>query len=107
MNLTADDWMGLEWSEPAPLSEAATQIPTVSGVYRLWEPTHSQPLEYIGESKNPRNRLYRHRRTRDDNLLFSFAALSRLDVKYKREEAETDLIGAHWLACKAAPTDQF
>nr|WP_083252390.1 hypothetical protein [Haladaptatus sp. W1] len=27
--------------------------------------------------------------------------------KHKREEAKTDLFGAHWLACNAAPTDQF
>ncbi|GAA0237009.1 GIY-YIG nuclease family protein [Haladaptatus pallidirubidus] len=107
MNLTADDWMGLEWSEPAPLSEAATQIPNVSGVYRLWEPSCPQPLEYIGESKKLRNRLYRHRRNRDGSFLFSFAALSKLDAKHKREEVETDLLGAHWLACEAAPTDQF
>ncbi|WP_227376264.1 GIY-YIG nuclease family protein [Haladaptatus halobius] len=106
-NLTADDWMGVKWSEPTPLAEASKQIPKVSGVYRLWKSGHSQPLEYIGESKNLRNRLYRHRRTRDKNLLYSFASLSRLDAKHKREEVETDLLGAHWLACEAAPTDQF
>lgn len=46
---SASEWMGLEWSTPAPLA----------------------------------------------------------DAKHKREQLETDLIGAHWLATQKAPRDQF
>lgn len=29
------------------------------------------------------------------------------DEKHKREQVETDLIGARWLATESAPRDQF
>jgi len=105
---THERWMGLDWSEPAPLADAYQQIPTEPGVYRIWEEATPRPLEYVGESKTLRNRLYRHRRNRDDSLLFSFATLAtEYEADHKREEVETDLLGAHYRACNVAPRDQF
>lgn len=99
--------MGLDWRVPEPLSEASQQIPKESGLYRLWDPDEPLPREYIGQSANLRNRLYRHRRKRDGDLRFSFAPLPEHDAEHKLQEVETELLGAHWLACESAPTDQF
>jgi hypothetical protein len=104
----ATEWMGLDWSEPDSLADAYQQVPKQPGVYRIWQPDEPEPLEYIGESKTLRNRLYRHRRNRDGELRFSFAPLSEeFEAAHKRDEIETDLLGAHYLACEQAPRDQF
>jgi len=107
-NPLADDWMGLDWADPDPLSEAYQQIPKQPGVYRIWQPEHPEPLEYIGESKTLRDRLYRHRRNRDGTLHFSYAPLAtEFNADHKRAEVETDLIGVHYLVSDQAPRDQF
>lgn len=80
---------------------------TEPGVYRIWDRKESEPLEYIGQSGNLKSRLYRHRRNRDEELVFSYAIVDEGDAKHKREQVETDLIGANWLAIGAAPRDQF
>jgi hypothetical protein len=104
--VTGPDWMGLAWSDPAPLAEAYG-LPETGGVYRLWDPERVPPLEYIGESVNLKSRLYRHRRDRDSELLFSFATVPECGTKFQLSQIETDLLGAHWLACQAAPRDQY
>ena len=106
-SLTAPDWMGLEWSTPTPLADADQTIPQTAGLYRIWDPTEPEPLEYIGQSATLRRRLYRHRRQRREELLFSYVSTPAADAKHKREQLETDLIGAHWLAVNEAPRDQF
>jgi len=106
-NPTASEWMGLEWSPPQPLAQADQSIPQAAGVYRIWESTEPHPLEYIGQSTRLRKRLYRHRRNRNEKLLFSYCTHSAADAKHKLEQIETDLLGAHWLALDMAPTDQF
>ena len=103
---TSRSWMGLDWTAPEPLANAYG-LPSDSGVYRIWDPEESEPLEYIGQSGNLKSRLYRHRRNRDEALVFSYAVVDDVDEKHKREQVETDLIGAHWLATEAAPRDQF
>jgi len=104
---TASEWMGLGWSESAALRTADQVIPQSGGVYRIWDSTDPHPLEYIGQSTNLRNRLYRHRRNRDEELYFSYVTHPEADAKHKLEQIETDLIGAHWLALDMAPRDQF
>ncbi|RLM72726.1 GIY-YIG nuclease family protein [Halorubrum sp. Atlit-26R] len=103
---TSPSWMGLNWTEPEPLANAYG-LPTEPGVYRIWDREEPEPLEYIGQSGNLKNRLYQHRRNRDEDLVFSYALIGEGDVKHKREQIETDLIGAHWLAADSAPRDQF
>ena len=103
---TSRSWMGLDWTEPEPLANAYG-LPTDPGVYRIWDRKEPEPLEYIGQSGNLKSRLYRHRRNRDETLVFSYAVVDDGDEKHKREQVETDLIGAHWLATETAPRDQF
>lgn len=105
-NPVVSDWMGLNWSEPKSLYEVSADIPASDGVYRIWDPVAPKPLEYIGESANLRSRLRTHGRERDDALHYTYAAPSYIDAKHERLEAETDLIGAHWLAVGEPPIDQ-
>lgn len=102
----ASDWMGLDWSEQKSLTEVSADIPATDGVYRIWEPAAPKPLEYIGESANLRSRLRTHSRERDDSLYFTYATPSYIDAKHERLEAETDLLGAHWIAVGESPSDQ-
>ncbi|WP_255152190.1 GIY-YIG nuclease family protein [Halorarius halobius] len=104
-NPLAADWMGLDWTEPLALDAVHGEVPESAGVYRIWD--GDTPLEYIGQSANLKSRLYRHRRTRDGSLRVAFTPVARADARHRREEIETELIGAHWLACSAAPIDQF
>lgn len=104
---TSADWMGVDWTVPRPLTDADSSIPETDGIYRIWHRSESPPLEYVGQSSNLRSRLYRHRRNRDESLLFSYATLPKHNALHKREEVETDLLGAHWLACREPPKDQY
>lgn len=105
--LTDSDWMGLSWSVPAPLSDARNHLPETPGLYRIWDPESVPPLEYLGESLNLRSRLYDHRRNRDSHLLFSYTEQPNIENEFQLEQAETDLLAAHWLACKSAPRKQY
>ena len=106
-NVLSEDWMGLIWSLPRPLADVDTSIPTDDGLYRIWREGEAPPLEYIGQSSNLKSRLYRHRRNRDETLLFSYSELGEHDAQHKREEVETELIGVHWLEVGESPRDQF
>ncbi len=106
-DIVADDWMGLSWLPPRPLDNADSSIPKSDGLYRIWREGDVPPLEYIGQSSNLRSRLYRHRRSREGELLFSYTTLDKHDNQHKREEVETELIGAHWLAVEESPRSQF
>ena len=103
---TSHSWMGLDWTDLEPLTDAYG-LASAPGVYRIWDPEEPDPLEYIGQSGNLKSRLYRHRRNRDEALVFSYALIEDSDERHKREQIETDLIGAHWLATEAPPRDQF
>ena len=76
-------------------------------MYRIWDPEKPEPLEYIEQSGNLKSRLYKHRRNRNEELLFSYAVVDDGDAKHKREQIETDLIGTYWLAIEVAPRDLF
>lgn len=98
--------MGLNWTDPIPLAAVDPSMPTSNCVYRLWNQS-APPLEYLGQNSNLESRLYRHRRQRDGPLQVSYATLSAHDAQHTREEIETELIGAHWLATDTSPADQF
>ncbi|GAA4978925.1 GIY-YIG nuclease family protein [Actinoplanes utahensis] len=106
-DLDGPSWMGLDWTTPCPLQDAGSDLPTTAGLYRIWKSGSAPPLEYIGQTANLRSRLYRHRRNRDGELEFSYTRLQEHDAQHKREEVETELIGAHWLETGESPTDQF
>jgi hypothetical protein len=65
-------------------------VPTASGVYRLWAPTAADTLTYIGQTANLKDRLYTHRRERDDDLRVSFAQLAEAELRAVRLEVETN-----------------
>ncbi len=106
-NVLADDWMGLSWSSPRSLAEANTSIPADDGLYRIWQEGEAPPVEYIGQSSNLKSRIYRHRRNRDGELIFSYSKLGQHNAQHKREEVETELVGVHWLEVGKSPRDQF
>jgi hypothetical protein len=105
--IVSESWMGLDWSTPDRLANVGRQTPAEQGVYRIWRAGEAPPLEYIGQSSDLRKRLHEHRRNRDPDLRFSVAVLPDHDAKHKRREAETELIGAHWLASQGAPRVQY
>lgn len=105
--LLSDTWMGVSWTTPQRLADAGPEIPTEGGLYRIWSDGDAPPFEYVGQSSNLRSRLYTHRRNRGEELFFSYVQLPRLDAQHKLLEAETELIGAHWLTCGESPADQF
>lgn len=106
-SLTSQDWMGLSWTVPRPLPEASSGLPAESGLYRIWDADSAPPLEYIGESVNLHSRLNSHRRNRPSELRFSYTKTPQMQGGFERSQAETDLLGAHWLACEQPPQDQY
>lgn len=106
-DVTANDWMGLDWSGPQPLADVESTVPEEPGVYRIWDDEVVPPLEYLGETVNLRSRFTRHRRNRGDHLVYSYTILPEYDEKFQLSQVESELLGAHWLACGAAPRDQY
>lgn len=84
----------------------STDIPAADGVYRIWDSSDPLPLEYLGKSANLRSRLRTHSKNRRGELQFSYAAPEYIDAKHRRLAAETDLVGAHWVALGEPPSDQ-
>ncbi|MFC6954888.1 GIY-YIG nuclease family protein [Halorubellus litoreus] len=106
-DVLAPDWMGLDWSNPRPLSDVTDTVPPAPGLYRIWNPNTAPPLEYIGQSVTLKNRLTTHRRNRDPTLHFSYTPRPENNEKFQLSQTESELIGAHWLATTHPPTDQF
>lgn len=103
----ARDWMGLDWSEPYQLAERLDADPPDTGLYKIWYEGQDSTLAYIGESSNISSRLYNHEQTYGEDALFAYAERSDLDASHKRQETETDLIGAYYLEVGEAPLAQF
>ncbi|WP_193309207.1 GIY-YIG nuclease family protein [Halorubrum halophilum] len=103
----AQDWMGLDWSEPYYLQNRLDANPPDNGLYRIWYDDASVPLAYVGESSNISSRLYNHEKTFGGHAQFSWVALSHLDTHHKRTEIETELIGAYYLTEQESPLAQF
>jgi hypothetical protein len=99
--------MSLDWSEPYRLEERLDADPPDTGVYRIWYEGQASTLAYIGESSNIPSRLYNHEQTFGKNALFAYADRSDLDASHKRQEIETDLIGAYYLEVGKVPLAQF
>lgn len=105
--VTDRDWMGNNWSEPYRLADRLDADPPDVGLYRIWYEGDTPPLAYIGESSNISRRLYKHETTYGEDALFAYASRPDLDAPHKREEAECDLIGAHYIAHRDPPRSQF
>jgi subtilisin family serine protease len=48
-----------------------------------------------------------HEQTFGEDALFAYAEWSDLDASHKRQEIETDLLGAYYLEVREAPLAQF
>ena len=105
-NVKSSSWMGLNWSEPEKLENRTNAELPSSGVYRIWFPTVSPPLAYIGETGAMKNRLRKHQKTFGDKSLFSVAKIEKADTKAKRLEIETELVGAHFIEENSVPKGQ-
>jgi len=105
--VTAPDWMGLDWSEPFRLRDRLDASPPDIGLYRIWFEGEAPPLAYIGESSNLSRRLYKHESTYGGDAFFSYVVRPDLDASHKRQEIETELIGAHMLRFEEPPITQF
>lgn len=105
--VTDEKWMGSEWSDSHRLSERLDADPPDLGLYRIWFPDQSPPLVYIGMSSNISRRLYKHEKTYGGDALFAYAGRPDLEYAHQRGEAETDLIGAHYIAHGHPPQAQF
>ncbi|SDD68052.1 GIY-YIG nuclease family protein [Natrinema hispanicum] len=106
-DVTASDWMGLEWSEPYRLADRLEPDLPDAGVYRIWLGGETPPLAYIGETSAFTGRLRRHEKTFGGEARFAVAMPKGMDAKHKRTEVETDLIGAHYLSHGQSPLAQF
>ncbi|MFC6723448.1 GIY-YIG nuclease family protein [Halobium palmae] len=106
-DVTSDDWMGLDWSDPLPLSKRKDVSAPEAGVYRIWYEGNTPPLAYIGESSNLASRFYTHEKNYGSDAIFSFVERTDLDAQHKRREIETDLIGGHYLMTREPPMAQF
>jgi hypothetical protein len=104
---TGPDWMGLYWSEPAPLKDAHMEAPNAPGVYRIWR-KGSDRLSYLGESMKLRSRLKTHGASAlfGQNFLCGLAALQ-ITGKYQVREVESDLLGAYYELKKRIPEQQY
>lgn len=112
--VTADDWMGLEWSLPRPLEELRNvSLPEV-GVYRTWyqdyphpKPSEEgQPLLYVGKGVLS-SRLGARRGKDGRHALFSFTPPpADVDSERKLREIEVELIGAHYITLDIPPLTQ-
>ena len=100
-------WMSLEWSPPHRLAERTDASPPKIGLYRIWFEEALPPLAYIGESANIPSRLYKHQKTFGSDALFSCVARPELELAHRRQEIETELIGAHFIQTSRSPLAQF
>lgn len=99
-SVTADDWMGLDWS-PARKLGNRTEIDSSKVVYRIWFPGHVPPLAYIGKSTNVANRLVKHEKKFGSQARFSVAPL---DSNLK--DVEACLIANHYIHTNTLPKGQ-
>jgi hypothetical protein len=101
------EWMGFGWSEPSRLADRLDTSPPRNGLYRIWYEGETPPLAYIGESSDIPSRLYDHEQTFGGDALFATVDRPDLDARHKRQEIETELIGAHHIAHDRTPLAQF
>lgn len=99
-DMTAQDWMGLDWSDPLPLSER-TSIDISHAVYRIWFPLFTPPLAYIGKSTNVANRLIKHEKKFGSDALFTVAHCPR-----HLKDVEAALIAEHYRRTHTLPKGQ-
>lgn len=99
-DITAKDWMGLDWTDPRPLKDR-TSIDMSHAVYRIWFPSFTPPLAYIGKSTNVANRLIKHEKKFGKDALFTVAHCPR-----HLKDVEAALIAHHYQTTHTLPKGQ-
>jgi hypothetical protein len=103
------DWMGLEWTDPVPLTaENAVSAAPGAGLYLLFGAGNREVL-YIGQTADiPGKILDESRKERDvKDLWFSYQVLGVKVFPHNLRELECDLIGNFYEQNKIAPQFQF
>ncbi|WP_225336241.1 hypothetical protein [Halomicrobium urmianum] len=116
-DVTAQHWLGLGWTESRPLSERDMIDSSGIHAFRLWRGDQmgerwSQTVQEVGTTGSISSRLFKLQNEYGDEVRFSVVALDRLSSDtYRRSrelnEVRLDLIGAHYLATGAPPSEQF
>jgi len=115
-NVTAPQWLGLNWSQSQPLSERGVINSSGEYAFRLWRERTgdgwNQIVQKIGTTGSISSRLFRLQREYGEDIRFSVVALNGLssDAQCRSRELSEirhDLIGAHYLATGNPPESQF
>lgn len=116
-DVTAQNWLGLDWTESRPLSERDMIDSSGIHAFRLWREDQagerwSQTVQEMGTTGSISSRLFKLRNEYGDEVRFSVVALDKLSSDTQRRsrelnEVRLDLIGAHYLATGSPPKAQF
>ena len=116
-DVTAPNWLGLDWTEARPLSERDMIDSSGVHAFRLWWEDQSgerwcQTIQEMGTTGSISSRLFNLQNKYGDNVRFSVVALDGLSIDTQRRSRELsdvrhDLIGAHYLATGIPPKAQF
>lgn len=115
--VTSPDWMGFDWTEPRPLSERAEVEDLSVCLWRIWEKESDSDerdpiLTALGTSTTPVSRLFNLEKDHGSETKFSITD-PRLSTTEERKrsrqlrDARYDLLGAHYLATREPPKNQF
>jgi len=116
-DVTAPNWLGLNWTESRPLFERDMIDSTGVHAFRLWREDQTgerwgQTVQEIGTTGSISSRLFKLQNEYGDDMRFSVVALDALSTNTQRRshelrEVRYDLIGAHYLATGTPPEAQF
>ena len=116
-DVTASNWLGLNWSETRPLSERDMIDSSGVHAFRLWREDQinerwDQTFEKVGTTGLISSRLFNLQNEYGDDVRFSVVALDGLSTDTRNRSRELsdvrhDLIGAHYLATGVPPKAQF
>lgn len=115
-DVTAPNWLGLNWTESRPLSERDVINSSGAHAFRLWwdetGERWGQTIQKMGTTGSILSRLFKLQNEYGDDVRFSVVNLEGLSSDTQRRSRELgevrhDLIGAHYLATGTPPKAQF
>ncbi|NUC73021.1 hypothetical protein HTZ84_11980 [Haloterrigena sp. SYSU A558-1] len=116
-DVTAPQWVGLNWTESRPLSERDGINSSGVHAFRLWREDQTgewwdQTVQEVGTTGSISSRLFKLQNEYGDEMRFSVVTLDGLSSDTQRRSRELretryDLVGAHYLATGTPPKAQF
>lgn len=106
---TDDGWMGVNWSEGAPLTLTTWRdLPAAPGLYCIID-TDTDEMVYVGEAMSLQRRWKNHKMLTVTGRSFaiSYAVLAEYTPKHQRLELENDLIGGYFSRYRNVPEFQI